>query len=54
MNISEEIARNKININKKNIEIKNQITTVGIHPIRIKLYKNMFKEISIEVLTKSN
>lgn len=54
MNISEEIARNKININKKNIEIKNQITTVGIHPIRIKLYKNMFKELSIEVLSKSN
>ncbi len=54
MNISEEIARNKININKKNIEIKNQITTVGIHPIRIKLYKNMFKEVSIEVLSKSN
>src|SRR5210317_119402 len=54
MNISEEIERNKININKKNIEIKNQITTVGIHPIRIKLYKNMFKELSIEVLSKSN
>ena len=54
MNISEEIAKNKININKKNIEIKNQITTVGIHPIRIKLYKNMFKELSIEVLSKSN
>jgi large subunit ribosomal protein L9 len=54
MNISEEIAKNKININKKNIEIKNQITTVGIHPIRIKLYKNMFKELSIEVLPKSN
>lgn len=54
MNISEEIARNKININKKNIEIKNQITTVGIHPIRIKLYKNMFKELSIEVLSESN
>ena len=54
MNMSEEIARNKIHINKKNIEIKNQITTVGIHPIRIKLYKNMFKELSIEVLSKSN
>jgi large subunit ribosomal protein L9 len=54
MNISEEIAKNKININKKNIEIKNQITTVGIHTIRIKLYKNMFKEVSIEVLSKSN
>ena len=54
MNISEEIAKNKININKKNIEIKNQITTVGNHSIRIKLYKNMFKEISIEVLSKSN
>ena len=54
MNISEEIAKNKISINKKNIEIKNQITTVGIHQIRIKLYKNMFKEVSIEILAKSN
>ena len=54
MNISDEIAKNKITINKKNIEIKNQISTVGIHQIRIKLYKNMFKEISIEVLAKSN
>ncbi|NSW73455.1 50S ribosomal protein L9 [bacterium] len=52
--ISSELNKYGIKIEKKNIEIKTQITSLGKHEIRIKLYKNFYVKKQIEVIKESN
>ena len=52
--ISSELNKYGIKIEKKNIEIKTQITSLGKHEIRIKLYKNFYINKQIEVIKESN
>ena len=44
----------ELKLKKKNIEIKTQITSLGKHEIRIKLYKNFYVKKQIEVIKESN
>ena len=52
--IAIEFNKLGIRIDKKNIEIKNQITQIGSHKIRIKLYKNFYIDKIIDITSESN
>tara|TARA_B100000925_G_C21987762_1_gene465299 strand:+ start:841 stop:1281 length:441 start_codon:yes stop_codon:yes gene_type:complete len=49
-NISTELKRIGVDIEKKNIEIKNQISNIGSHLVKIKLHKNFFVEKEIIIV----
>ncbi len=49
-NISIELKKIGVDIEKKNIEIKNQISNTGSHLVKIKLYKNFFVEKEIIIV----
>tara|TARA_B100000401_G_C52514734_1_gene581359 strand:+ start:130 stop:576 length:447 start_codon:yes stop_codon:yes gene_type:complete len=52
--ISSELNKHGIKVDKKNIEIKTQITSLGKYEIRIKLYKNFYINKQIEIIKESN
>jgi len=47
--ISEELKKQHFDINKKDIEIENAISSLGFHNVKIILHKNVFANLKINV-----
>ena len=52
--IAIEFNKLGLRIDKKNIEIKNQIHKLGLIKIRIKLYKNFYIDKIIDITSEAN
>ena len=48
--IKEELEKKGYKIDKKQIEIKNSITTLGYHDVKINLYSDIYATIKVHVV----